>query len=132
MKRALPFLLMILFVVPVLAKIEKAEITVKGMTCAHCSDVVTKALKDVQGVSAVQTSTQGVVTVEFESEKTTIAALESVIAKAGFDAGTTKATEPHKCNEKECNTAQPAGCCPNAQKTGCPGAKGGGCPSGKK
>jgi copper ion binding protein len=132
MKRFLPLVLIVLFVLPVLAKPEKAEIVVKGMKCSMCADKVTTAVKEITGVSSIQVSLEKeTATVEYDSEKTNVGALETAIAKVGFDAGNTKATTPHKCDDKDTNKSATAGCCPAAQKSGCPAAKSGGCPSGK-
>lgn len=133
MSRYTPLLLIVLFVLPVMAKPEKAEIAVKGMNCSHCVDKVTTAVKEIDGVSSIQSSVEKeAVTIEYDSGKTNVAAMETAIAKAGFDAGGVKATTAYKCEEKECTKPATTGCCPNAQKSGCPAAKEGGCPSGKK
>lgn len=133
MKRFAPLLLAILFALPVLAKTEKAEIVVKGMTCAHCVDKVTAAVKEITGVSSIQASAEKeAVTIEYDSDKTNVGALESAIAKVGFDAGSTKATTAYKCDEKECNKTATSGCCPHAKESGCPAVKSGGCPAGQK
>ena len=132
MRRYFPLILVILFALPLLAGVEKAEIAIKGMHCQHCADRVLKALKETAGVDDVTVCHhKGVATVAYDSEKTDVKALESVIAGLGFDAGDTKTKEPFKCEEKECAKAAKAGCCMDARKSGCPAAKSG-CPSGKK
>jgi copper ion binding protein len=133
MKRFLPLLLIVLLVLPVLAKPEKAEIVVKGMKCSMCADKVTTAVKEITGVSSVQVSLEKeTATVEYDTDKTNVGALETAIANIGFDAGNTKATTPHKCDDKDSKKSATAGCCPAEQKSGCPAAKGGGCSSEKK
>jgi copper chaperone len=93
------------------AKTEKVEIAVKGMTCDGCEASVSKALQQVGGVKAATVDhKKGKAVVEFDVEKTSLAKLETAIAKAGYTAGLIKTDNPHKCDSKT--------------KAGCPAAAG--------
>jgi copper chaperone CopZ len=66
------------------------RLVIDGMHCALCAPAITKALKQVEGVKAVNvsaTDTQAVVVAD-ESVKT--AALIAAVSKAGFSATVAK------------------------------------------
>jgi copper chaperone len=64
-----------------------ATIRVKGMTCGHCAQAVTKALSALPGVSGVQVDLQtGLVTFE-QSREIPREELSRVIRAAGYELG---------------------------------------------
>lgn len=61
------------------------EITVKGMSCGHCAEAVTKALKSLPGVGKVQVDlASGVVSYE-SAAPISPADLARVIHAAGYE-----------------------------------------------
>ena len=65
---------------------ETVAIDVQGMTCNGCVSSVSRVLKSVPGVGDAQvTLTPGRATVTYDPAKTSIAALCSAIADAGYD-----------------------------------------------
>jgi copper chaperone CopZ len=107
------------------AKTTETEITVKGMTCKTCETKVTKALQEIDGVAAVHVcSKKGSAKVEYDAEKTNVAALETAITSVGFTANETVAKNPHKCcgaHAEEGTTGCPATeqkkCCSSEKKS---------------
>jgi len=98
------------------AKTETATISVKGMTCDDCVATVTKALEKVEGVTSVDVCLKsGSAKVSFDPQKTSVKALETAIADAGYSTDNVKANNPHKCDEKK----EKPGCCEKSKKPGC-------------
>lgn len=65
----------------------KTKFDVQNMTCAACGITIEKALGRVPGVSSTKVdSASNTVTVVFDAERTTPAALATVITNAGFPA----------------------------------------------
>ena len=128
MKRSLTlvlvaFVLSLALIANGLAETKKVDIPVKGMKCQECVEKITKALKDVKGVVEVDVCLKSkAAKVTFDPAQTNEAALESVIASVGYDAGSTKAANPHKCDEKK-DCAKKAGDCGKAKKSSDCGAK---------
>jgi copper chaperone CopZ len=57
------------------------------MTCPACSITIEKALDKVPGVTGMKIDTKAAtVTVTFDAERTTVSAVASAIAEAGFPA----------------------------------------------
>jgi len=68
--------------------IESVKLTVTGMKCGGCEANVSSALTALEGVSGVNASSKDkTVSVEFDPEKTDLAAVKKVIAGAGFMVG---------------------------------------------
>jgi copper chaperone CopZ len=66
---------------------ETVVIAVAGMTCGGCSDKVTKALKDTEGVNSATVSYKsGSATIRYEAKTTTPNQLVQVITNSGFKA----------------------------------------------
>ena len=58
---------------------------VQGMTCAHCQAAVTKALKGVPGVAAVEVDLQGKrAQVGYGADKVTVERLAKAVEEAGY------------------------------------------------
>lgn len=58
---------------------------VSGMTCAGCENLVREALEELEGVVSVRAShSEGVVDVNYDSERINPAALVAVIGEQGF------------------------------------------------
>ena len=68
---------------------------VQNMTCPACSITIEKALDKVPGVRARNVDTQAaIVTVAFDSDRTTEAAIAKAVSEAGFPAAVKKAAKP--------------------------------------
>jgi copper chaperone len=66
---------------------ETVVITVAGMTCGGCSDKVTKALKETEGVNGADVCFKsGSATIQYEAKTTTPDQLVQVITTSGFKA----------------------------------------------
>ena len=58
---------------------------VTGMSCAHCADHVTKALKGVPGVASARVDLgKGQAEVSYDDAKANPADLEKAVVKAGY------------------------------------------------
>lgn len=121
----LPAIVLILFIGLNIASAEKASITVKGMTCDDCVNKITTALKNIDGVSAVNVSLEkGMASVAFDAQKTSVEKLETAIAAVGYSTGNVKAQNPHKCGDKhEVKDADGKKCCKAKAKKNCSGKK---------
>lgn len=64
---------------------EKATLTVAGMSCGHCVKAVQQALAGVDGATPEQVAI-GSATVAFDPAKTNIGALIDAVADAGYEA----------------------------------------------
>jgi len=62
----------------------KKVMLVEGMSCNHCAMVVTKALKELDGVSNVNVNL-GSKKVEVEGENLNDAKLKEAVEEAGYD-----------------------------------------------
>jgi copper chaperone len=61
-------------------------INVEGMSCDHCKMAVTKAVSELEGVSAVEVSLENkTVSVDFEEERLPIDAIKQAIEGQGYD-----------------------------------------------
>ncbi len=79
---------------------ETVTIKVEGMSCPHCTERVSQAVKTIPGVDSVAVSLDDkTAVVVFDGKKTNIKALEKAIAGAGYNAGSTKTDNPHKCTD---------------------------------
>ena len=65
--------------------IESATLAVSGMKCGGCENNVTMKLKALAGVkSAAASSKDKAVIVEFDADKTDLAAISNAITEAGY------------------------------------------------
>jgi Cu+-exporting ATPase len=72
--------------------------SVKGMTCNHCVQTVTKALKNVSGVESAEVSLdRNAADVRFDESKTNAQAIRKAIADAGYETD----DESEQSEEKE-------------------------------
>lgn len=63
----------------------KQVFSVSGMRCSNCELLVTEALEELSGVSAVEAShSAGTVAVEFDEQKLPLERLKETIAQQGF------------------------------------------------
>jgi copper chaperone CopZ len=66
---------------------ETKAIAIEGMTCDNCVKYVTKALRGVNGVKAVEVDRQNArATVTYDTTKTDIPALDDALKKSGYRA----------------------------------------------
>ncbi len=61
----------------------KLTMQISGMTCGHCVAGVTRALKDVQGVTIDQV-TIGEATVHYDPAATTLADISKAVQEEGY------------------------------------------------
>jgi len=62
-------------------------IQVNGMSCDHCVQTITAALKAINGVAGVQVDLENkAVTVDFEEDQTDLNTIAAKINEAGFEA----------------------------------------------
>lgn len=79
------------------AKTKTVKLKITGMTCAGCSNHVTKTLEEVKGVSTVNLEYPGdVATVEFDADKTTVEELITAVEKINYKAEIVKETPKKK------------------------------------
>ncbi len=65
--------------------IESASLTVTGMKCGGCENIVTAKLKGMDGVkSAVASSKDKAVKVEFDATKTSLKVIVQAITETGY------------------------------------------------
>jgi copper chaperone CopZ len=64
---------------------ERLNLTIDGMSCAHCLNAVRGALGGVPGVQ-IDTVTIGRATVRFDPAATTVPQIVAAVAKAGYPA----------------------------------------------
>ena len=66
---------------------ESANIKIAGMTCGGCVNAVTRALRKVDGVAAVDVSLeQGEANVRYDSSRASKTALLDAVRDAGYEA----------------------------------------------
>ncbi|MFC4803861.1 copper ion binding protein [Filifactor villosus] len=64
----------------------KASIEIKGMSCGHCVQAVTQALKSVEGVKFAEVDlAENKAEVEYDESVVSLEALHSAIENVGFD-----------------------------------------------
>lgn len=65
---------------------EKIVFKVAGMTCNHCKKAVEKALVDKDGVLSAEVDlSAGSASIEYNSDKVNVSALEEAIIDAGYE-----------------------------------------------
>jgi copper chaperone len=65
---------------------ETPTITVKGMSCGHCVQAVTKATTALDGVKKADVSLEdGTAAVTYNPKKVTLAAIKAAITEEGFE-----------------------------------------------
>lgn len=70
-------------------------LTVDGMTCSGCVNSVTKALRAVNGVAAVNVSlSEGTVRIDFDEKQTSVERLRNAVEHAGYEIAAEKANLP--------------------------------------
>lgn len=80
-------------------RIEKSKsrtdtISVPDMQCGTCEKTISGALKKLKGVAAVRADAEAnLVVVTFDPRKVTRLRIEQTIARAGYDAGSARATQ---------------------------------------
>ncbi len=63
-------------------------INVEGMSCDHCVQTITKAVKAVQGVKEVSVNLEGKqVSVDYDEREGVLKEITGAITEAGFQAG---------------------------------------------
>jgi copper chaperone CopZ len=73
------------------APLETTIVKVPTVVCNSCVSTLTKALKKVDGVKSTKIDLEKkTATVTYASAKTSLSKIESAIAKAGYDANSTK------------------------------------------
>jgi len=62
------------------------EIHVEGMTCGHCSETVTQAVRSLDGISQVNVDLdKKQVSVDFDESRTNLGEISSKITEVGFE-----------------------------------------------
>lgn len=70
---------------------EHIELTVGGMTCAHCPPAIEKALKEIQGVLSARVNLANqIAAIDYDADRVNIADLARAIRVAGYVAGAAK------------------------------------------
>ncbi|WP_085523722.1 copper chaperone CopZ [Tuberibacillus sp. Marseille-P3662] len=65
---------------------ENTTLNVEGMTCAHCKQAVTGALKDLNGVTDVDVNLDsGKVDVTYDTNRVDIKQMEEAVEEQGYD-----------------------------------------------
>lgn len=65
---------------------EKQILNVEGMSCSHCVNAVTNALKALDGVGAVEVDLAGkTVAVDYDEGKVSLNAVREAIEEEGYD-----------------------------------------------
>jgi copper chaperone len=64
---------------------ERLTMNVQGMTCGHCVHAVTKALKDLDGVT-VEKVAVGSATVSYDPSATSVEQITRAVEDAGYEA----------------------------------------------
>ncbi|EAX47027.1 copper ion binding protein [Thermosinus carboxydivorans Nor1] len=66
-------------------KLEKATLTVEGMSCGHCKATVEKAVRGLPGVMAAEVDLAAkTLKVEFDDEKSSLADIKKAVEDAGY------------------------------------------------
>jgi copper ion binding protein len=63
----------------------KTVINVEGMSCAHCVNAVNRALREVEGVVAVDVDLQSKTATVEHSDTTTFDNMKTAIEEAGYE-----------------------------------------------
>lgn len=64
---------------------EKQIINVEGMSCEHCVNAITKAVKAIDGVKSVDVNLkEETVTVEYDNTKTSLDKIKEEIEEQGY------------------------------------------------
>ncbi|MFN2565902.1 MAG: heavy-metal-associated domain-containing protein [Gemmatimonadaceae bacterium] len=64
---------------------ERLTMNIAGMSCGHCVHTVTKALKDLDGVT-VEKVAVGSATVSYDAGTTSLEQITDAVAEAGYEA----------------------------------------------
>ena len=95
-------------------KLGSTTIQIKGDPCEDCISQIEKTVVKVEGVKTIKICPKSKkAKIEYDESKTDVKKLEAAIAAVGFDAGDTKAKNPHKCSEP--NGEKKATDCCNAE-----------------
>lgn len=64
---------------------EKTTLSVNGMSCGHCANAVTKAVKALAGVGEVEVSLERkTATVEYDPTRITVEKIKTAITEEGY------------------------------------------------
>lgn len=67
-------------------KMEKITLQIKGMSCSHCQNAVTKALQALEGVEKVDVHLeQGTADVTYDRSKVSVEQLKEAVEEQGYD-----------------------------------------------
>jgi len=65
---------------------EKTKLAVEGMSCEHCVNAITKAVKALPGIAKVAVDLEAKsVVVEYDSSKTPLDKIKAEIEEQGYD-----------------------------------------------
>ena len=64
---------------------ERVELKVNGMSCAHCEKAVVNAMLDLGATSAAADKDSGWVVVEFDAAVTSLAAIKKELDEMGYN-----------------------------------------------
>jgi copper chaperone CopZ len=77
---------------------EQTKLAITGMSCVHCVEHVTRALKEVSGVIRARVDlASGEAEVEYDSTQASFGQMESAVKDAGY--GITLQSEPPQVTE---------------------------------
>jgi len=69
-----------------ICKMERSVFTVEGMSCEHCVNAVTKAVKALPGIAKVAVDLEAKsVVVEYDSKKTALDKIKAEIEEQGYE-----------------------------------------------
>lgn len=67
------------------AKLEKATLTVEGMSCQHCKNAVEKAVRGLPGVLSAEVDLASkTLKVEFDAQKSSLQQIKDIVSDAGY------------------------------------------------
>lgn len=65
---------------------ERTILNVEGMSCSHCVDAITKAIRGLEGISNVDVDLDAkTVTVGYDIDKVTLVSIKDAIEEQGYD-----------------------------------------------
>jgi copper chaperone len=67
--------------------VEKAKMSVEGMSCEHCVMTITKGLESLDGIGKVEVNLDaGQVSVEYDQEKLSLDTIKAKVQELGYQA----------------------------------------------
>lgn len=79
------------------------EIEVKGMTCEHCAESISKALKHIDGILSLDINIDGLIKINAETPEIIYPLIEKVITDAGFSCSLKESKTEKSCCSSCCS-----------------------------